>query len=223
MTGRRIINAGSQLNVDENNIGIKCSLKANEGFLYLLEREVMFVPKLSRLIDHSEISSVTFSRVSGGVSTRTVDLVFTLKGNTEVSFSNIRREEYPIIEMYFTQKKIKLRNELAADSSRSFKDIMGAYGGVGAEDDDDDDDDVSMKSISSEGSIQGDSEDERFVVGSDDESGMSFSSSDTDDDVIRTDIKKGKSGDSNFDNERKKRRLSDSAERDGTVKKHKSN
>lgn len=41
---------------------VKCTMKANEGHLYFLEKSFLFVPKPTILMQHEDISSVTFSR-----------------------------------------------------------------------------------------------------------------------------------------------------------------
>ncbi len=45
--------------------GIKCSIKASEGFLYCLEKAFMFVPKPATYIAYEQTQSITFSRVGG--------------------------------------------------------------------------------------------------------------------------------------------------------------
>ena len=72
---------------------VKCSIKANEGFLYCLDKSFMFVPKPATYIAFDNISSITMSRVGGAISaSRTFDITITLKGGgAEHQFSNINR------------------------------------------------------------------------------------------------------------------------------------
>ncbi|KNE56200.1 hypothetical protein AMAG_02035 [Allomyces macrogynus ATCC 38327] len=113
---------------------IKCSLKANEGHLYLLEKSVLFVPKPPTLVAHADIAHVTFSRVAlAGASSRTIDMVVTLRSGGDVPLSNIGREEHAPLEEYLRAKKIRVKNELAEETR------LPAY--LGDLDDDDDDDD----------------------------------------------------------------------------------
>lgn len=73
--------------------GIKSSMKANEGYLYPLEKCFLFIPKPPTFIPHSEIGVVTFSRVSAttGGSSRTFDMKFSMKTGHDYQFSSINR------------------------------------------------------------------------------------------------------------------------------------
>jgi structure-specific recognition protein 1 len=73
--------------------GVKCSIKANEGLLYFLDKSLMFVPKPATYIQMENIAIVTMSRVGGAVSaSRTFDITVSLKGGLgEHQFSNINR------------------------------------------------------------------------------------------------------------------------------------
>ena len=73
--------------------GIKCSIKANEGILYCLDKSFMFVPKPATYVQIENIASITMSRVGGAVSaSRTFDITMTMKGGAgEHQFSNINR------------------------------------------------------------------------------------------------------------------------------------
>ena len=73
--------------------GVKCSIKANEGLLFCLDKSFMFVPKPATYIQMENISVITMSRVGGAISaSRTFDITITLKGGAgEHQFSNINR------------------------------------------------------------------------------------------------------------------------------------
>ncbi len=72
--------------------GVKCSLKANDGVLYPLEKSFLFIHKPSTYIPFEDISAVEFSRVnSTNQSGRTFDFILHLKNNTEVTFTSIQR------------------------------------------------------------------------------------------------------------------------------------
>lgn len=75
---------------------MKCSMKANEGYLYPLEKCFLFIPKPPTFIPLLEIASVTFSRVgAAGSSSRTFDLKFNMKGGSlTYQFSSINRYVY---------------------------------------------------------------------------------------------------------------------------------
>jgi structure-specific recognition protein 1 len=99
--------------------GIKCSIKASEGFLYCLEKAFMFVPKPATYIAYEQTQSVTFSRVSGAVSAlSTFDITVLLKNGAGSSqFSNISREDLKALESFFKLKGLRVKNEIDEDAN----------------------------------------------------------------------------------------------------------
>jgi structure-specific recognition protein 1 len=106
-------------NSHHQQFGIKCSIKASEGFLYCLEKAFMFVPKPATYISYEQTASITFSRVGGAVSaSRTFDITIHMKGGAgESQFSNINREEQKPLEDFFKVKGLRVKNEMDEDSS----------------------------------------------------------------------------------------------------------
>lgn len=100
-------------------MGIKCSIKASEGFLYCLEKAFMFVPKPATYISYEQVHSITFSRVGGAVSaSRTFDITIIMKNAAgESQFSNINREEQKPLEEFFKLKNLRVKNEMDEDNS----------------------------------------------------------------------------------------------------------
>lgn len=101
---------------------IKCSIKANEGHIYFMEKNIIFVPKPCILISHEDLTSVTFSRVDGALSSRTFDISITVRGGTIHQFSNVMKEELSLIEEYLKDKKIKFQNELIIQKKTKYAD-----------------------------------------------------------------------------------------------------
>ncbi|KAI9674580.1 MAG: FACT complex subunit [Trizodia sp. TS-e1964] len=99
--------------------GVKCSIKANEGHLFCLDKSFMFVPKPATYISFDSISSITMSRVGGAISaSRTFDITIVLKGSAgDHQFSNINREEQKPLEDFFRTKGLRTKNEMIDDSS----------------------------------------------------------------------------------------------------------
>lgn len=93
LAGKKIISPSKDFSSRHQQSGVKCSIKANEGHLYCMDKSFMFVPKPATYIAMDHIQSVTLSRVGGAVSaSRTFDITFTLKGGAgEHQFSNINR------------------------------------------------------------------------------------------------------------------------------------
>lgn len=128
-------------NSHHGHSGVKCSIKANEGLLFCLDKSFMFVPKPATYIQIENISVIKMSRVGGAISaSRTFDITITLKGGMgEHQFSNINRyvlldfllggsncslltlnsEEQQPLEDFFKAKNIRFKNEMADDVSIS--------------------------------------------------------------------------------------------------------
>ncbi|KAL7789815.1 SSrecog domain-containing protein [Trichoderma ceciliae] len=102
-----------------NQYGIKCSIKASEGFLYCLEKAFMFVPKPATYIAYEQTQSVTFSRVGGAVSAlSTFDISVVMKNGAGSSqFSNINREDLKALESFFKLKGLRVKNEIDEDAN----------------------------------------------------------------------------------------------------------
>jgi structure-specific recognition protein 1 len=73
--------------------GIKCSLKANEAILYPLDKSFLAVSKPPIYIPFSEITAVTFSRISSvsNSSLKTFEVKLSCTNGTEYSFSSLSR------------------------------------------------------------------------------------------------------------------------------------
>ncbi|KAG0292965.1 FACT complex subunit [Dissophora globulifera] len=112
LTGRRVTIPPEIFKSYHKQSAIKCSMKANEGVLYPLDKSFLFIPKPPTFIPHSEIGSVTFSRVGGGAASasRTFDLKFNMKSGVDYSFSSINREEYANLNEFLQNKKIKTKS-----------------------------------------------------------------------------------------------------------------
>ncbi|ODV89491.1 hypothetical protein CANCADRAFT_18662, partial [Tortispora caseinolytica NRRL Y-17796] len=99
--------------------GLKCSLKASEGYLYPLEKSFLFVPKPTVYIPYGNIQFVTVSRVgTSSTSSRTFDLTITLISGPNHQFSNILRDELASLETFLTSKNIRVKNDLVDDQER---------------------------------------------------------------------------------------------------------
>lgn len=119
LTGRRLVQPSADFTSHHQQSGVKCSIKANEGNLFCLDRAFLFVPKPATYISFDHVASVTMSRVGGAVSaSRTFDITVTLKnGAGEHQFSNINREEQSPLESFFKTKNIKTKNEMDGDGA----------------------------------------------------------------------------------------------------------
>lgn len=93
LTGKRITRPSRDFVSHHEQSGVKCSIKANEGHLFCLDKAFVFVPKPATYISMEHVQSVTMSRVGGAMAaSRTFDITFTMKGGmAEHQFSNINR------------------------------------------------------------------------------------------------------------------------------------
>lgn len=93
LSGKKVITPSKDFSSHHQQSGVKCSIKANEGHLYLLDKSFMFVPKPATYISHENVASITLSRVGGAMAaSRTFDMSITMKKDGgEYQFSNINR------------------------------------------------------------------------------------------------------------------------------------
>ncbi|KAH9825610.1 FACT complex subunit pob3 [Teratosphaeria destructans] len=119
LTGKKLFQPSQDFTSHHQQSGVKCSIKANEGHLFCLDRALLFVPKPATYISFDNVSVVTMSRVGGAISaSRTFDISVTLKnGAGEHQFSNINREEQQPLEDFFKRKGIKCKNEMDVDNA----------------------------------------------------------------------------------------------------------
>ncbi|KAG9241136.1 hypothetical protein BJ878DRAFT_246817 [Calycina marina] len=163
LAGKKINQPAKDFMSHHGQHGIKCSIKASEGFLYCLEKAFMFVPKPATYIAFDSIISITFSRVGGAVSaSRTFDItVHGKNGQGDNQFSNINREEQKPLEEFFKLKNLRVKNEmdddggalLAAalrdpDMASSDDEVVAARADRGSADEDDESTDEDFKSDS---------------------------------------------------------------------------
>jgi structure-specific recognition protein 1 len=93
LSGKKITTPAKEFTSHHQQSGVKCSIKANEGHLYCLDKSFMFIPKPATYISFETVSSITMSRVGGAMAaSRTFDITVSLKqGRGEHQFSNINR------------------------------------------------------------------------------------------------------------------------------------
>ncbi|KAF8070915.1 TPS5 [Scenedesmus sp. PABB004] len=93
---------------------VRCSYKADDGFLYPLDKAFFYVHKPPMCINAADIESVEFQRQGGGVissSVRTFDLLIRQRSNnTEYQFRNIARSEWEPLFAFINARKIKVDN-----------------------------------------------------------------------------------------------------------------
>ncbi|KAJ3108305.1 FACT complex subunit [Physocladia obscura] len=136
-----IISPGLSYKSTQGYSGVKCALKANEAFLYPLEKSFVSVPKPATLIPHADVTSVTFSRVNSSTSnTKTIEMKISTTGG-DFAFTSISREEYQGLAAYCRNKKLRVTNELGDGQGG------GGYDGIMDSDEEGGDGDKKRKRI----------------------------------------------------------------------------
>ena len=90
---------------------VKCSVKAQDGYLYPMKSSLIFIHKPVIYIKFTEIKHIEFSRIEqGATSSKSFDVTVTrIKDDTSVSFAGIEKTEQKKLTDYFKSKGIKLR------------------------------------------------------------------------------------------------------------------
>jgi structure-specific recognition protein 1 len=103
LSNKKVIQPSKDFVSHHNLQGVKCSIKANEGALYCLDRSFMFVPKPATYVPLDNVEKIIMSRIGGQLAaSRTFDITMVLKGGGgDHQFSNINREEQQPLEDFF--------------------------------------------------------------------------------------------------------------------------
>ena len=149
LTSRKITVPGS-FKSHTDSTAVKCSLKANDGYLFPLEKGFIFVHKPCVHVRFDEIAYVSFARVgttSTGTS-RTFDLDVELNNQTRHSFTGIQRDEYSKLYSFISSKKLRIKNvksqeaiSMKDDDFESSGSEDGGYVNEAMDDSDEDDED----------------------------------------------------------------------------------
>jgi len=134
---------------------IKCSLRANDGHLYPMEKGFFFLHKPPIHIPFNSIASIEFARVSRGTTTssnRTFDINIMLKNSTTHTFTNIQRNEYLNLFNFITAKKLRILGTRDFEDESSTRSRLNAItgAGAGADDDEEEEDDADFVAVEEE-------------------------------------------------------------------------
>ena len=112
-TGKKVqtIKKGSGFNAagDDKSKSIRCSMKANDGFLFPLEKAFFFISTKPAMVEYDRVASVEFNRVeqSGTANaSRSFDLTCALKDGGATQFVNLARSEYKKLYDYLVTRKV---------------------------------------------------------------------------------------------------------------------
>mmetsp|Transcript_34348 Transcript_34348/g.47595 ORF Transcript_34348/g.47595 Transcript_34348/m.47595 type:complete len:497 (+) Transcript_34348:15-1505(+) len=114
---------------------VRCSLKAEDGYLFPLERSFFYIAKPPTLLAYEDVAEVEFQRQGGSLAlsaAKTFDLKVTMKSDGEVVFRNIQRDEYTSLFDFIQSKGLRINNLAEQQGS-------GAGGLAGLSDDSEED------------------------------------------------------------------------------------
>ena len=114
---------------------IKCSYRANAGFLYPLQKSFIFITKPVIYIRFEEIKFIEFARADKTINVRSFDLHVTTR-DTVYQFTSIDRDEYQVLYSFLDKKRITIRN---LEETEKFDP------GEGEDDDEGDEDDFAVE------------------------------------------------------------------------------
>ena len=145
VSGCKLTRPGSFKSARDQGSCVRCSYRADEGYLFPLERAFFYVQKPPILISFDDVAGVEFKR-SDAVGSGTFDLEVRLTNDTSFQFRSIARAEYNNFFEFVSAKDITIDNlaEVKATAggggrARTTKGV--ALDEEDFEDDDEDDDD----------------------------------------------------------------------------------
>ena len=106
---KKIIVPGDHFKSSKGSKAVSCSVKAADGYLYPLKASLVFIHKPVMYIKHTELRYVEFKRTDVGVR-KTFDLTLsTVKGDQNVTFVSIDKDEQNGLVEYFKAAGIKMK------------------------------------------------------------------------------------------------------------------
>ncbi len=151
---------------------VKCNVKAADGLLYPLEKAMLWVSKQPLFVPYSDVHQVIFSRVGGAVTSgKTFDLRVVTKSGPEHHFQSLNREEHEKLHAHFSERKLRIKNEMAEDASAALAAAAGMLS----------DEDEEMAGPGDDEDDEDEEDDEDFAASSDDDGGSPSEASDSDD------------------------------------------
>lgn len=161
LSGAKLTKPGAFRDAEGTGYAVKCSYKADDGYLYPLERAFFYVQKPPTLLVYDDVDSVEFMRQSAGVSAaKTFDLAVRMRAGQDYLFRGIPRGEWSNLFEFIQAKQLRIENFKEAQRGPGAAAMTSAYadaaeldaalgGGGGGESDADDEDFAASESESS--------------------------------------------------------------------------
>lgn len=114
LTDRKVLVPGVAFQSKGGGSCIRCNWKANDGYLYCMEKSFFFVKKPLMHIRHADVVELSFERLSNSsTGSKSFDLriVTNEEKNNEYVFSSIARDEYQSLFDFLKNKKLNMTSQ----------------------------------------------------------------------------------------------------------------
>lgn len=111
LSGKKLLRASKEFKSAREDSAVRCSCKAEDGLLFVLNSSFFFVKKPAVHFRHEDIISVKFERLDANTDLHTgsFDLEFRVRGGEgTLMFSAISAQEYAPLYNFFVEKKLNV-------------------------------------------------------------------------------------------------------------------
>lgn len=147
--GVNIIIPGS-FRTTSGHSSLKCNVGNQEGYLFMMNKSMIFIKKPVIYIRLGDVARVEFQRVSGGINMRGFDFEVILRSGISTIFSGADKRELESIMSYFKKAKLPVQT---INEMEKLDEELGSF-------DDDDDEDLRQEDLMDDD----DEDDDDFVV-----------------------------------------------------------
>ena len=111
LSGAKLTRPGAFRDASGEGFAVRCSFKADDGYLYPLERAFFYVQKPPLLMPYDDVESVEFMRQSSGITAaKTFDLAVRMKSGQDHLFRSIPRSEWTNLFEWIQAKQLRIDN-----------------------------------------------------------------------------------------------------------------
>eukprot|EP00919_Chromeraceae_sp_WS-2016_P025355 GHVR01059958.1.p1 GENE.GHVR01059958.1~~GHVR01059958.1.p1 ORF type:complete len:260 (+),score=94.08 GHVR01059958.1:142-921(+) len=114
LTGKSVVVPGDFKAAVGDGQAVRCSNKAQDGLLYPLQKQLLFVHKPVLLVRYEDILSAEFSHTASST-TRYFEIKICCRGGGELDFSSIDRHELSTIVQFLQSRNVKTRSADGSD------------------------------------------------------------------------------------------------------------
>lgn len=111
LSGAKLTRPGTFRDAEGSGFAVKCSFKADDGYLYPLERAFFYIQKPPMLLVFDDIEAVEFMRhAQGATAAKTFDLDVRMRNGQEYLFRGIPRGEWTNLFEFIRAKQLRIEN-----------------------------------------------------------------------------------------------------------------